>query len=69
MLESELFTLFEQTTDAAFAVNQEGRICSWNKASEKLFGYTASEALRKTCYDLFEGWAHLVHACATSTAA
>jgi PAS domain S-box-containing protein len=55
MLESELFTLFEQTTDAAFTVNQEGGICSWNKSAEKLFGYTAPEALRKTCYDLFEG--------------
>lgn len=55
MLESELFALFERTTDAAFAVNQEGSICSWNKAAEKLFGYTAPEALHKTCYELFEG--------------
>jgi PAS domain S-box-containing protein len=55
MLESELFALFERTSDAAFAVDREGRICSWNKAAEKLFGYTAPEALHKTCYDLFEG--------------
>ena len=55
MLESELFALFERTTDAAFTVNQEGGIRSWNKAAEKLFGYTAAEALRKTCYDLLEG--------------
>ena len=55
MLESELFALFERTTDAAFSVNQEGGICSWNKAAEKLFGYTAPEALRRTCYELFEG--------------
>jgi PAS domain S-box-containing protein len=55
MLESELFALFERTSDAAFAVDREGRICSWNKAAEKLFGYTAPEVLHKTCYDLFEG--------------
>jgi PAS domain S-box-containing protein len=55
MLKSELIALFEPTTDAAFTVNQEGGICSWNKAAEKLFGYTAPEALPKTCYDLLEG--------------
>lgn len=55
MLETELFNLFERTTDAAFTVNQEGGICSWNKAAENLFGYTAQEALRKTCHELFEG--------------
>jgi PAS domain S-box-containing protein len=54
MLESELFDLFERTTDAAFAVNQEGGICSWNKAAESLFGYTAQEALCRTCSELFE---------------
>ena len=55
MLESELFNLFERTTDAAFTVNQEGEICSWNKAAENLFGYAAQEALRTTCHELFEG--------------
>jgi PAS domain S-box-containing protein len=55
MLESELFTLLEGTADAAFTIDQEGGIRSWNKAAEELFGYTAGEALRKTCYELFEG--------------
>ena len=54
MLESELFSLFERTTDAAFTVNQEGAICSWNKAAEDLFGYTPEEALRTTCCDLLD---------------
>lgn len=59
MLESELFGLLERTTDAAFTIGDEGNLCSWNKAAEQLFGYPASEALRKTCYDLFEGYGPL----------
>ena len=37
MLEQELFDLLEGTSDAAFAVTDQGEICSWNKAAEKLF--------------------------------
>ncbi len=55
MLESELFALLEGTTDAAFTLDDEGTICSWNKAAEKLFGYSKAEAQHKTCYQLFEG--------------
>ena len=49
MLEIELFNLLEGTSDAAFTVTNQGEICSWNKAAEKLFGYSAAEALNKTC--------------------
>jgi PAS domain S-box-containing protein len=45
MLEPELFALLEQTADAAYAVTENGEICSWNEAAEQLFGYTASEVL------------------------
>jgi len=55
MLESELFSLLEATTDAAFTLDDEGKICSWNKAAEKLFGYPKADAQQKTCYQLFEG--------------
>jgi PAS domain S-box-containing protein len=55
MLESELFQLLEGTTDAAFIVTEQGEICSWNKAAEKLFGYAASEVLHKTCHEVLEG--------------
>lgn len=55
MLESELFVLLQGTTDAAFSVTEEGKIMSWNKAAEKLFGYSAAEAVHKTCYDILEG--------------
>ena len=55
MLEIELFNPLEGTSDAAFAVTDQGEICSWNKAAEKLFGYTAEEAINKTCGSVLEG--------------
>ncbi|HJT71758.1 MAG TPA: PAS domain S-box protein [Terriglobales bacterium] len=55
MLDQELFDLLKGTADAAFVVTREGEICSWNAAAERLFGYTAKEALHKTCYELLHG--------------
>lgn len=55
MLEIELFNLLEGTSDGAFTVNTEGEICSWNKSAEKLFGYSAAEALNKTCGSVLQG--------------
>jgi PAS domain S-box-containing protein len=59
MLESELFTLLQHTSDAAFSVTEEGEIMSWNKAAEKLFGYPSAEAIHNTCYDILEGMGSL----------
>ena len=55
MLESELARLLEGTADAAFAVDLQGEIRTWNKAAEKLFGYPASFALGKSCATLVAG--------------
>lgn len=55
MLEAELFGFLERTSDAAFALTEQGEICSWNKSAEKLFGYSASEAVKHTCYELLDG--------------
>jgi len=55
MLRSEIFALLEGTGDAAFAVDELGVICSWNRAAEKLFGYPAASALQTSCADLFQG--------------
>ena len=54
MLQSELLAFLEETADAAFCANQQGEICSWNAAAEKLFGYSASEAIGKSCYGLLQ---------------
>lgn len=55
MLESELFLLLERTADAAFTVDEQGVIRSWNRAAEKLFGYPSSAVLQKPCAHLFQG--------------
>ena len=36
-------------------MNDQGEICSWNKSAERLFGYTAEEALNKTCGSVLQG--------------
>jgi PAS domain S-box-containing protein len=53
MLESELFALLEHTADAAYTVTGDGEICSWNGAAERLFGYPATEVLRRNIDDVF----------------
>lgn len=54
MLESELFALLEQTADAAYTVSEDGEICSWNGAAERLFGYPAAAVLGRNIDDVFE---------------
>jgi PAS domain S-box-containing protein len=55
MLESELFEVFENTSDAVFVVTEQGRIRFWNRSADKLFGYSAGEARGKTCFELLHG--------------
>jgi len=55
MLELEMARLLEGTSDAAFAVDLQGEIRTWNKSAEKLFGYPASFALGKPCASLVAG--------------
>ena len=54
ILETELFALLEQTTDAAYTVTDGGEICSWNGAAEELFGYSAGEVLRRNIDEVLE---------------
>jgi len=55
MLESELFAFLEGTTDAAFSVSEQGEILSWNEAARRLFGYSSSEVLGKSCFQILHG--------------
>ena len=55
MLESEIFALLERTTDAAFAISEDGEIVYWNKPAERLFGYSPAEVLHKGCYEILQG--------------
>jgi PAS domain S-box-containing protein len=55
MLERQLAELLEGTTDAAFTVNLQGEIRTWNKAAENLFGHPASSAVGTDCAALLRG--------------
>lgn len=59
MLASEVFKILEGTADGAFAVDEQGLVCSWNRAAERLFGYKKSEVLDKPCAGLFQGRGNL----------
>ena len=56
MLETELFAFLEQTADAAYTVTEQGEVCSWNRASERLFGYPASEVLGRHIEEVFDAF-------------
>jgi PAS domain S-box-containing protein len=56
MLEAELFALFEQTADAAYAVTEDGEICSWNTAAEHLFGYRAADVRGRHIEDVLDAY-------------
>lgn len=54
MVEAELFALFERTADAAWTVTERGEVCSWNRAAERMLGYSAREAVGKSINDLLD---------------
>jgi PAS domain S-box-containing protein len=54
MLEAEMFSLLEQTADAAYSVTEDGEICSWNVAAEELFGFPADEVLGRNIQEVLE---------------
>ena len=47
---------FARTADGAFAIGPDGRIVLWNRAAEKMLGYSAREAIGRPCCDLFVGY-------------
>lgn len=53
--ESQYQELTESIDDVFFAMDPEFRYTYWNRASEKLTGIKARDALGKTIYDLFPG--------------
>lgn len=55
MRDSDLFALLERTADAAFTVDREGVIRSWNAAAERLFGAPASSVIGQPCEHVLQG--------------
>jgi len=45
-------TLAENTLDAIILIDNEGKVREWNPAAEKMFGYSASEAIGENLHNL-----------------
>ncbi len=45
----------ERAGDGAFAVGADGRILSWNRAAERILGFTARQVLGRPCCEVFAG--------------
>jgi len=43
------------TSEPAYAVSQDGVIIAWNRSAEAAFGYTATQAVGRKCWDLLAG--------------
>ncbi|HSE91805.1 MAG TPA: LuxR C-terminal-related transcriptional regulator [Methylomirabilota bacterium] len=51
----ELDAALARAGDGVFTVAPDGRIVLWNRAAERLLGFTAREVLGKPCCDVFSG--------------
>jgi PAS domain S-box-containing protein len=51
----DLLALIMNTSDAVVAVDSAQRLILWNQAAEGLFGFKATEALERSCYDVIGG--------------
>jgi DNA-binding CsgD family transcriptional regulator len=52
----EIKELVESTSDSAFAVDGEGLLVAWNRASEELFNVPAKAAIGKPCGQILQGF-------------
>jgi PAS domain S-box-containing protein len=51
----DLDRLLSHTADGVCAVGADGRIVVWNRAAEKILGYTPREVLGRPCCEVFVG--------------
>jgi len=53
--ETGLDQILARTGDGVFAVGPDGRVVLWNRAAEKMLGWSAREVTGRTCCDVFVG--------------
>jgi PAS domain S-box-containing protein len=46
----------QRTGDGAFLIGADGRIVFWNRAAERLLGYSEREVVNKACCDILSGY-------------
>lgn len=47
--------MLERAGDGAFAIGADGRIVLWNRAAERVLGYTSRDVVGRPCCDVFVG--------------
>lgn len=52
---NQLFALFEHSSDATFAIDEQQRVIYWNKTAGALTGYDAAAAMGQPCWELLQG--------------
>jgi len=45
--------IFDSISQGIFTIDESGRITSFNRAAEKISGYTSEEAIGRNCYEIF----------------
>jgi len=50
---ARLATVVGATNEAVIGITNDGRIFSWNKAAESLFGHSSADAVGQTLITLF----------------
>jgi PAS domain S-box-containing protein len=53
--QSGLFKAFAKAADGAMIADSHGRVLLWNRAAERMLGWTPNEAVGRTCCEVLEG--------------
>jgi PAS domain S-box-containing protein len=54
--DDRLAAALQRTADGAFVTGADGRIVLWNRAAERILGFTAHEVAGKACCEIFGGY-------------
>lgn len=55
-IDDRLAASLQRTGDGAFVTGAEGRILLWNRAAERMLGFTTREVANKACCEVFGGY-------------
>jgi PAS domain S-box-containing protein len=54
--DERLAAILQRTGDGAFVIGADGRVLLWNRAAERMLGFTAREVANKACCEVFGGY-------------